>query len=184
MLVQRQMIDEVITSADEGGEEEKGKPKFTEAELGKNPLATHLRIVAVRRTMPGQYTYDKQEKIMVNSEPLLERVPITKLYADSERRRQFCLLSARAKELLSWVMYSVKHDQDYVWINRKRFMQENQIKAVNTYKAAENELVVNHFLFHTTKTGVFWINPHYFFQGNRLEKYKDKVVEYEPKTNK
>jgi hypothetical protein len=54
-------------------------------------------------------------------------------------------------------------------------MQENKISSLNTYKDAIKELIKYGFVNSTTVQDVYWINPEFFFKGDRLKKYSSNV---------
>ena len=65
----------------------------------------------------------------------------------------------------------------------QRFMEENHIKSVNTYKTGLEELIRYNLLCPTSeaKKGYYWINPRLFFCGNRPNKYPNNIEIYSTK---
>ncbi|MCE7038979.1 replication/maintenance protein RepL [Dyadobacter sp. CY312] len=150
------------------------KPEVNEGELTPNPFLKNLEIPITEFKSPNQFTKKGDEYEPVQKR--IEYTPFGKMYCSSERRLAVNKLSLRAKELLLWIIYEVSHGQSYLWINHKRFQKEQGIKSLNTYKGAVKELVDNKFLSVTSIDQVYHINPHYLFKGDRLKKFKDKVV--------
>jgi hypothetical protein len=151
------------------------KPVIDANKLGKNPFLLNLRIVVSKLTIPGQY--HKEEGILVPSEMDLERDASCRVYTDSERRLLMVKLSPRAKDLLLWIMYEVEPNIDWIWINKARYMDESGITTYNTYNSAVNELIQQGYINKVAKpANTFWINPAYFFAGNRVRTFPDKVV--------
>lgn len=157
------------------------KPKFTEKQLGMNPHIASLEVLVSSLTLKDKY-YQTDEGEWLPVEQELERVPMAKLYCTSERRKLTSHLSVRAKELMVWIMYELDFGKDYIWINKGLYMHENEIKSVDTYKAALSDLIRNCYITPTSVHGVYWINPDFFFKGDRIGKYKDKIVLYKPKS--
>lgn len=153
------------------------KPKVTVKELGLNPCITSLKIPVWEMPLKGQYEKQEDDTYL----PTFVEVEITsftKLFISSERRIIISQLSSRAKELLLWIMLDIKAGEDYIWINKQRYMKENNINSVNTYKEAARELVRYTFLSLTVETDYYWINPDFFFNGDRIKKYPTKLVKY------
>ena len=144
-----------------------------------NPLLTNLRIEVSRITDKTKLTYDGDEFLPIELE--LERGKIVKLYASYKNREAIAGLNHNAQRLLFWIAFELHAGKDYIELNRNRFLKENGISSVNTYKSAYKSLVQFGFLALTIKRDVFWINPEYFFCGSRVGKYPDKVVEYKKK---
>lgn len=151
------------------------KPKFTEVTLGVNPFVESLVIEVNRIPFVGSY-----KKVGDGFEQIIGKVeydPVCKVYVNPNKRKLIAGMRNCSKSLFTWVMYELESGKDYLWINRIRYMEENNIASVNTFKAALTELIRYGVLTGTTVTGVYWINPTYFFSGNRISKYPKKVKE-------
>lgn len=151
------------------------KPEIDREKLGNNIFLTNLKIPVNKLTLHGQYKADKDGDILP-VEIELERDMSVRVYIDSARRKQMVALSARGKDLLLWLVYELEGGKDYIWINKDRYMNECGVKSYNTYKEAVNELVRNSFIQATTVSRVYWINPHLFFNGSRINAFPDNVV--------
>lgn len=55
-------------------------------------------------------------------------------------------------------------------------MDENDVSSVNTYKGAVRELLLGGYLYLSVIKDVYWINPHYFFHGNRVNIFPQNIV--------
>lgn len=149
------------------------KPIFQEEDLGVNPFLTNLNIPTVTRKLINTFIVNDGNQEQADLE--LEYTSYTKLFCSADRRYKTNQLSPRAKELLLWMMYQIKNADDYIWINKKLYMEENNITSINTYKEAIKDLITKGFLVLTIKTDVFWINPDMFFKGDRIRKYPNNV---------
>ncbi len=158
------------------------RPVIDEVKLGKNPLTYGLRVKVNKLAFKNQYKKDKEGKY-VSLEKEVEYTPICKLYILPDNRKEIALLSARAKELLMWIMYEVDAGKDYLWVNKVRYMDEMSISSYTTYSTAVNELMGGGFVSRANVKDVYWINPAFFFRGDRILKFKDKVVEANDKTD-
>ena len=151
------------------------KPKFRYDDLGKNPCTISLVIPVNILTIKHQYEKDKDDDMLVNVQLELEYTEYCKVYASSERRKLVSSLSPCAKELYLWLLYEIKYGQDALWINKERFMEENTT-SLNTYKKAIEELIRYAFIAYTVVKDVYWINPDFFFKGDRLKKYPNNKI--------
>lgn len=149
------------------------KPDFTNKNLGINPCSVPLQIPVNELVFKDQYVRDGN--ILINASKEVESTPYSKLYVTAERRKIIASLSAAAKELYIWIMYEVKTGEDALWINKQRFMEENST-SLNTYKKAIEELVRYALVAFTVVKDVYWINPDFFFKGDRIAKYPQCVV--------
>lgn len=150
------------------------KPEFTRETLGNNPTVNALVIPI--RTVVFNKTYKTNKD--GNLEPLeqdLEYTPFVRFYSTAERRTLRNACSLRGKELLLWIMDELEYGKDYLWINKGRYMEEMNIKSVNTYKEALNELIRYCFLATTVIKDVYWINPDFFFKGDRVKMYPNNL---------
>jgi hypothetical protein len=151
------------------------KPEIIRDKLGKNPLLTNLKVVISKMEIPGQWKMVDGRQVPVDME--MERTSFTKMFSDSERRKDMIKLGNRAKDLLMWIMYEVDPNCDYLWLNKWRYMSESGISTYNTYNNALNELIEAGYIARCARpANTFFINPHYFFNGNRIKCFPDHVV--------
>lgn len=149
-------------------------PLFNEALLGGNPFVENLVVEVSQIEYKHQFKKDKDGDIVpVIGE--LEYEKFCRVMISPERRLKTTKLSPRAKELLLWLLYEADNNKDYLWINRVRYMKENEIASMNTYRAAVNELIANCFITRSVVNAVYWINPDLFFNGNRITKFKQNL---------
>jgi hypothetical protein len=98
-----------------------------------------------------------------------------KIYTKSELRLKIMSMSKAAKELYLWLIYELDKNEDHVWINVERFMEECSISSMTTYRTTVKELQKNVIIYPTIIKDIYWINPLFFFNGNRIDKYETKV---------
>lgn len=149
------------------------KPIINEESLGSNPFIGSLVVLVNRISLDGKFK--KDDEVLVPLELDVEYTPSCKVYADSGRRNVMIALTPRAKDLLLWFIYEVKNNKDWLWLNKKRYMEECGLQSVNTYKSALNDLIKHNFIGLTVIKDVFWINPHYIFNGNRVKCFQKQV---------
>lgn len=150
------------------------KPNINESRLPQNPFANSLVIPVVGRLVKDHYKIDKDgDKIPYEIE--LEYNEFVKLYSTKAHRLIINRLQPCTKELMLWITYSVDYGKDYIWINKKRYMEECSV-SLNTYKKALEEMIRYGLLVPTgLYDNTYWINPDFFFKGSRVNKYPNKV---------
>lgn len=149
--------------------------------LGKNPFIESLSIPVNKVTMKGQFRATKEiavdgRPIVVPVEVEIESESYCKVFNDAKRRKVMVNISKPGKELFLWLIYELESGKDYVWLNKTRYLRENGIKSLNTYRAAVRDLILNGFMVQTVATDVYWINPALFFTGSRLRNFPQNVV--------
>lgn len=93
-----------------------------------------------------------------------------KVYCSPDRRLHLAMLSPRGHHLLNWIGQKIDHGVDLIWINRHAYMGESDIKRAETYISAVADLVEHKILNRASfSVDVYWINPFFFFKGNRLK---------------
>jgi len=150
------------------------KPTYNEAMLGRNPFLDTLTVEVSAVEYKNQYVKDKDGIILPKiGEVEYERK--TSIYVASEKRLRSNSLTPRAKELYLWLIYEADSGKDYLWLNRVRYMSENNIASPTTYRSAINELIKEGFVSRTVVGGVYWLNPSLFFNGNRIIKFPKNI---------
>jgi hypothetical protein len=150
------------------------KPDISEDKMGLNPFIDTLEIPVVRRGISNQLK--RIDNKLIPAEFDHELTSHAKLFCDPDKRYLNNSLSLRAKELLLWVMFQTTSSKDYIWINKTMYMEENNVTSINTYKEALADLIKKKYLGITLIKDVYWINPKYFFKGDRVKKYPNNVL--------
>ncbi len=155
------------------------KPKFDEEDLGENVFLDKLEVLVSRVRSDNNYkvhdVHSGEDAIFELANYDYEKVAYCKVFADAGRRLKMVQLSPRAKDLLLWVMYEVKQGKDWIWLNKVRYMEENNIGSINTYRTALNDLIKKKYLGITVISDVYWINPDFFFNGNRIKSFPNNI---------
>lgn len=140
--------------------------------IGINPFTPNLEIYTTKREYKVLNKF-KEEDI---KEVEYEATPYTKVFEVEGGKKQILELPIRSKEMYLYLIHAVKPAQDYIMIDREDYMAKMGIGSVNTFKAALKGLFEAAYLDkHNTIKDLYWINPHYFFKGNRLSKYPKNV---------
>jgi hypothetical protein len=163
------------------------RPKYNKEDLGINPLIQDL--VVERRKIKIKNNYveldscvreegeivDIKRTSIQETTFYVEQDAYTKVYTKSALRLYIMQLSNAAKELYLWLVYELDKNEDHVWINIERFMEECSISSMTTYRTTVKELQKNVIIYPTIIKDIYWINPLFFFNGNRIDKYETKV---------
>jgi hypothetical protein len=150
------------------------KPQFTIEELGHNPNIPPLQIPVYEKISRVDFIKGDGGKLEQKA-IVLESVPKVSLYITSQHRKLTSQLPTASKELFLWILYELDSNQDFIWVNKDRFMKECTV-SYNTYKKAIDGLIRFIYLTPTVIHDVFWINPFYYFRGSRVNKYPDNLV--------
>jgi hypothetical protein len=96
-----------------------------------------------------------------------------KVFVSRENRLMFASLSPRSVHLFFWVALSCIKDCDLVYIDRHKYMEESGVSRQETYMDAIKQLIEARIIAKAPKgVDLYFINPHVFFRGNRLNKYR------------
>ena len=153
-----------------------------DSSLQNNPFTNNLKIVVSK--LEDKTTYQSTDGILLHKEYYFEREPYIKLYNNHIHRKLIANLSGNSIKLLFWLMYRIKRNQDYIKIDKTAYLKENNINSINTYKAAIKELQINLLICPAIIKDYYFINPCFFFAGNRIKYYPENVVIYAQKTIK
>ena len=99
-----------------------------------------------------------------------------KLFISPDNRKRIAKLSGGAKSLFFWIMQEVEGGRDYLWVNKMRYMEENEIKTKKTMEVAIDELIESGFIAPAGRyIDVYFINPSFIFNGARRVKFPECV---------
>lgn len=148
-----------------------------ETRLKVNPFLANLKIPATKVKDVGKYRYDLDKGAMVGSEYHMEKVEHTKVYHNSGNYAIIAALSPAGKCMYLYLLYRLERGKDWLQINKQHYMTKHRITSVNTYKKGLNELGEKGIISPSSAypKDVFWINPNFFFNGNRLIAYPDNM---------
>lgn len=146
-----------------------------------NPFTVNEFVVNVRKRTGSGYIRsgkdDKGKDIMIQSMYLSEAEEFAKIYINSAHRQIMAGLSSAARCLLVWLIYELESGKDWIWVNRNRFVKEHGYSDDRTYRNAVEDLM-RYGIIAMVGGGmndVFWINPRFFFFGDRKMKYKKYI---------
>lgn len=152
------------------------KPDFDKLNVGINPFIQGLSIAVTKRK---NEVFDKDGKFSIVDNDI-EATAYTKVFMVEAAKYQVDILPIRSKELYLHLMHSIRAGTDYIWIDKAAYMKSMGIKSINTYKTAVNGLceclyIAPHYNQAKFKD-TYWINPHFFFKGSRINKYPENLL--------
>lgn len=151
------------------------KPDIDEKELGVNPYLLHLVVPVYRVKDVNGDKFIKDGDVWQKGDYDYDAAPYCKLFSEATKRKSVNALRSSAKDLFLWLLYEAKKGKSWLWINKERYMEENEISALNTYRSAVNDLVKKGFLIKTVVSDTYWINPDYFFHGDRRKAFPNNL---------
>lgn len=162
------------------------KKEFTETELERysivwgNPLLDGSRLrgsLAVNPSARDMRIGDGDDIVDIKGGMLLEGQEYTKLFVGKYSKETISSLSPRACHLLLWLMMKAVKKNDLIYIDRQQYMKDSDISRPETCMHAIVDLTLAKVLAKAPQfSGLYFINPHIFFKGNRLFKYKEYLV--------
>ena len=69
-------------------------------------------------------------------------------------------LTAKASNLLLYMTDAIVKDKDYIYLDKKMYMENEKVKSRITAKSAIDELIAGSYITPTGKKDWYWLNPH------------------------
>lgn len=160
----------------------KKRPDFEREDLGINPFIVNNYIKARSFNKETTVVIKTEEGINlpsghINNNMLVEEQSSTKIYHDTQFRDRILGLDETCLKLLFFIMYQLKPNEDFIWINSRLFQNSARIRDKRKYTDAVSLLSRYGFIYLITGyTDLYWINPLVFFSGNRLKMYPDNLT--------
>lgn len=149
--------------------------KIDENRLKVNPFVEALSIDVTRVVNDSQHNIVDGVLHPVCYD--VERKQSARIFYDLFYKDKMSQLSSSAQRMLIYILCNLQQGQDWVYVNKDRYMQKNGLTSVNTARKGLTELWDNGFISPTAAypNDVYWINPTIFFSGSRIAKYPTKV---------
>jgi len=146
--------------------------------LANNPLLSGFRIQVTE--LEDKNTFERTEGVLLHKLFYCERERPAKLYINPNNRKLVNDLSNNTKSLLFWIIFKIPANKDYLKIDSKKYMKENNINSINTFKSAVKELQANLIICASAVKDVYFINPRLIYSGNRVKQYPNYLQIYKP----
>lgn len=162
--------------------------KYQELKLSKhlkvNPFVKDLYIsVSVLKDNNNYIKHpEENDALYTPKEYYFERQINSKVFRSKFTKKAVLQLNSNAKTLLWWIMFEIQPKTDYIHINKADTSKELNIstktieRALKTLCSKEIKILCK-----SKEIDVYFLNPIFFFSGNRTKKYPTKCKEYKPK---
>ncbi len=120
--------------------------------------------------------YISRKPDTISSEVLVDDTPFSRVFTPSGYRLHIMALPKYSKSVFLWLIYEIEDNQDWIWINRRRYKSE----CGGTWTDLQNGingLIDAGIITGTSIKDCYWFNPRFFFKGNRIKFYPEKIVE-------
>ena len=144
-----------------------------EGTLSVNPFTYSLSIRVTKSTSLGKYKLS--DSILLNDVYYYDRQQSTRLYHSRDNEEVISLLSPTSLRLFYFIANRMVKQKDWVQINREYFMSKYGVKSVNSFKDALKELQRYLIIVSTHYDTVYWVNPSFMFNGDRVKKYPNNL---------
>ena len=98
----------------------------------------------------------------------------SKVFTKPGFRLHISALNPQGRLLFLWLLYEIDHAEDFFELNKKRFIAE----CTSNYKHLSmgiTALIDASVITSTSVDNVYWINPLFFFKGDRVKKYPNDL---------
>lgn len=93
-------------------------------------------------------------------------------------------LSKTAMRVFQTVLKVCEKDTDSIWLNFMSISKQDETMPERTFYRGLQELLKNEFIAYSDIPNKFWINPHLFFNGDRVKFITEYVKDTTPKQPK
>jgi len=156
------------------------KPDMNPEDYKINPLIqNNFKVKVNKMLLKHQFKVNTDnvdgKDMLLPAEIELEAEPYVKLFPLASARKILQTLSPSAIKLFLFIAFELEPARDYIWINKARFMKESNIINRQTFNNAISELIKETVICPSFEPDVYWINPRLFFNGSRINKYKNNL---------
>ena len=140
--------------------------------VGKNQ---NRSIMTTEQLLSGDNIILNPELGNINVYYLLDAANKVSIYMTPELRSIYMNISEVSHKLLRYIEGILRNGEDIVKVNNEKFMSESYIKSRTTVYKGLEELCRYGFITPYHKRSYYWINPFRFFNGSRIDKYKNNL---------
>ena len=144
-----------------------------EGTLSVNPFTYSLSIRVTKSTSLGKYKLS--DSILLNDVYYYDRQQSTRLYHSRDNEEVISMLSPTSLRLFYFIANRMVKQRDWVQINKEYFMSKYGVKSINSFKDALKELQRYLVIVGTHYDTVYWVNPSFMFNGDRIKKYPSNL---------
>lgn len=144
-----------------------------EGTLSVNPFTYSLSIRVTKSTSLGKYKLS--DSILLNDVYYYDRQQSTRLYHSRDNEDVISMLSPTSLRLFYFIANRMDKGKDWVQVNKEYFMSKYKVKSINSFKDALKELQRYLIIVSTHYDTVYWVNPSFMFNGDRVKKYPNNL---------
>lgn len=148
------------------------KSKIERLSKHKNPFTINYHLLVKAFSPENNYKIEDGLKLPVHID--IEYYPQVKWNKTTTHKQGILTLEPISIKVLMWISMSLQYNHDIIYINRKRVMEECNLSKPTVVKAM-TELQTKGFIIYSGIRSLYWINPEYFFAGNRIKKYSENI---------
>lgn len=149
------------------------KPKHP-GDLGENKFKADLDITLIKG-----YVHDEFVRLPDKSTEQkyfhFEQADNGTLFLSPEIRKAISKMKRPAQAVLLNIPHLIKKGEPFVRLNQEQIMDECDIASRTTYNNGIDELVENDLIAPTDIKHIYWVNPNYFFHGERKDHFKEQA---------
>lgn len=138
---------------------------------GSNPFMQNYLIPVNKKVIDVINKYGVEDEM----ENIWDAGRCCKVFEYVGDRVEILRLPMRTKEMLWYIVQSIKSGEDYIWIDKKSYMENMGMASVNTFKSAIKPLMETWLIKMEGVKDVYWVNPARIFKGARITKFSDKL---------
>jgi hypothetical protein len=98
------------------------------------------------------------------------------LYEFRAKKEMLLSLNAEVVKMMMVIVASIQDRIDSVYLNKDTYCKKAKIGNKMFYKCIDKLVEIKAIERHKGKASTYWINPAFFFAGNRLNKYPDNIT--------
>lgn len=166
----------------------KGKVPIKGVHMSKNPfLSDPLQGGILETRYEVKREKSGTDKSNYNKVRLIDKDLKTSIYRVSSFEKSLYTLSKTANKIYHYITVHLGKDKDQISLPKNKVCLIADIKSTRTFYNGVEELInINLIAKFQGRTNMYWINPHYIFNGSRMDfiktKYGEDTVEISFKT--
>lgn len=143
-----------------------------ESSLLVSPFRYSLKIRVSKMTDNGKFVVG-DDGLSMPSVVYFDKANKVSYFQSKDNEDTLSLLGGASLKLFIHIMNQVEKGNDWVRINRAAFCNKYGVKSSTTFSGAINELLRYQIICGTHYKTIYWVNPSFLFNGNRVDKYSD-----------
>lgn len=110
----------------------------------------------------------------IKSRMLVDADDYTKVFTKPGYRLHVSALNNQGKALFLWLLFEIDYAEDFFELNKRRFIAECTSNYMHLSMGI-TALIDASIITSTSVENVYWINPIFFFKGDRVKKYQNDL---------